>query len=66
MLAMDMDGQRLDVVNATCPLALVSVSLTCSMEQLSPITAVSPMTTPVPWSSRIPLPACALVRMQVG
>mmetsp|Transcript_8588 Transcript_8588/g.23071 ORF Transcript_8588/g.23071 Transcript_8588/m.23071 type:complete len:274 (+) Transcript_8588:197-1018(+) len=28
----------------------------CSMEQLSPMTAVSPMTTPVPWSRRMPLP----------
>lgn len=30
---------------------------TCSSEQLSPTTAVSPMTTPVPWSMSRPFPA---------
>eukprot|EP00882_Tetradesmus_deserticola_P030869 GHRQ01034854.1.p3 GENE.GHRQ01034854.1~~GHRQ01034854.1.p3 ORF type:complete len:131 (+),score=13.08 GHRQ01034854.1:674-1066(+) len=32
---------------------------TCSSDTLLPMTAVSPMTTPVPWSSRMPCPSRA-------
>mmetsp|Transcript_29172 Transcript_29172/g.64479 ORF Transcript_29172/g.64479 Transcript_29172/m.64479 type:complete len:233 (-) Transcript_29172:730-1428(-) len=31
----------------------------CSMDTLSPTMAVSPITTPVAWSSRMPIPSCA-------
>mmetsp|Transcript_10871 Transcript_10871/g.32311 ORF Transcript_10871/g.32311 Transcript_10871/m.32311 type:complete len:279 (-) Transcript_10871:798-1634(-) len=46
------------ILGCRSPMSLpVPPSVTfCSSEQLSPITAVSPMTTPVPWSSRMPLP----------